>query len=106
MSKVKTTIIVNEKVWNQFKETISSRYGSHRNLSSAVEQAIKCFNAAELLNSFSDAMGFDAKIYPSIRDVENRRPKLRTSAGKIVREMRDERETRISRFKQHREEIH
>lgn len=106
MSKVKTTIIVNEKVWNQFKETISSRYGSHRNLSSAVEQAIKCFNAVELLNSFSDAMRFDTKIYPSIRDVENRRPKLKRSAGKIVREMRDEREAYISRFEQHREEVH
>lgn len=104
--KVKTTIVVDEKVWNQFKKTISSRYGSHRNLSPAVEEAIKCFNAVQLLNSFSSAMGFDTKIYPSIRDVESRRPKLKTSTGKIIREMRDEREAHIHGFQQHREEIH
>jgi len=105
MNKLKTTIVVDEKVWNEFKKTISSKYGSQRNLSLAVEEAIKCFNVVELLKSFSSAMGLDTNIYPSIRDVESRRPKLKTSAGKVIREMRDEREARIPGFQQHCEEV-
>jgi len=41
-----------------------------------------------------------------IKEIKSRRPKLKTSAGKVIRKMRDERETHISRFEQHREEIH
>jgi len=98
MVTVKTTIVVDEKAWTEFKKVVSSRYGGVRKLSSAVEEAIRCFNAAEMLNSFSSSVGLDTSVYPSIREVKARRPKLGTSAGEVVRKMRDERGTRISGF--------
>jgi len=96
MNTIKTTINIDEATWNEFKKTVSSRYGSIRKLSSAVEEAIQCFNTAELLKRFTGLMGIDAGLYPSIREVEKRRPKLEASAGEAVRAMRDEREARIS----------
>ena len=39
MKTVKTTINIDEERLNAFKKTISSRYGSVRKLSSAVEEA-------------------------------------------------------------------
>ena len=105
MGVVKTTIVIDEETWNEFKKTVSSRYGSLRMTSLAVEEAIKCFNAVEMLKGFSDAMGFVTSVYPSVREVEERRPKLGTSAGEEVRGMRDERQARLSGLKWHREEV-
>ena len=98
VGSVKATIVINEGVWNEFKRMVSSRYG-FKKFSFALEEVIKCFNAAELLSTFSKFMGITISVYPSVKDVENRRPKLKTSAGKIIREMRHERETRVYGFK-------
>lgn len=98
MGTVKTTIVVDEKVWNEFKRIVSSRYGGLRKLSSTVEEAIRSFNAVDLLNSFSRSIGLDTSAYPSTKEVKSRRPKLATSAGRVVREMRDERQGRVSGF--------
>ncbi|MBS7643919.1 hypothetical protein KEJ26_05035 [Candidatus Bathyarchaeota archaeon] len=103
---VKTTILINEATWEEFKKFVSSRYGSLRMTSLAVEEAIKCFNAVGLLRSFSKAIGLETDVYPSIREVQERRPRLGTLAGEEVRGMRDERQTRLSRHKQHREEVY
>lgn len=99
MTTVKTTINIDEETWNRFKKTVSSRYGGIRNLSGAVEEAIKCFNTEELLSQFMETAGIDMGAYPSLRDVEERRPKPGTSAGEVVRAMRDERVARISGYK-------
>jgi hypothetical protein len=106
MGVIKTTIVIDEEAWKEFKRSVSSIYGSLRMTSFAVEEAIKCFNAVDLLKDFSNAMALNASGYPSVREVEERRPKLRTSAGEELRRMRDERQTRLSRLKQHREKIH
>lgn len=96
MTTVKTTVNIDEETWNRFKKTVSSRYGSIRNLSGAVEEAIKCFNTDELLSRFIETAGIDAGTYPSLKEVKESRPKLETSAGETVRAMRDERVARIS----------
>jgi len=97
MDTIKTTINIDEEAWNEFKKTVSSRYGSIRKLSYAVEEAIRCFNTAGLLNRFSEMRGINAGVYPSIREVEERRPRLEVSAGEVVRAMRDEREEGVPR---------
>ena len=97
MNKIKTTINIDEETWKEFKKMVSSRYGSTRKLSYAVEEAIQCFNTAELLNRFTKLMGIDAGVYPSLKEIKERRPKLETSAGEEVRAIRDEREASISR---------
>ena len=40
--------------------------------------------------------GFEGGRYPSLREVEEGRPRLETSAGETVRAMRDERDERVS----------
>ena len=96
MTTVKTTINIDEETWNRFKKTVSSSHGSIRNLSGAVEEAIKCFNTNELLNNFIEAAGIEAGPYPSLKEVKERRPKPGTSAGETIRTMRDDRDARIS----------
>jgi len=99
MATVKTTIVVDEQTWTEFKKVVSSKYGGLRKLSFAVEEAIKCFNAPELMRSFSSSVGLETSAYPSSNEVKSRRPKLSTSSAEAVRKMRDEREARISGFK-------
>lgn len=99
MGVVKTTIVIDEETWKEFKRSVSSRYGSLRMTSTAVEEAIKCFNAVELLKSISRAMNLTIHAYPSVKEVEERRPTLGTSAGEEVRGMRDERQAGLSGLK-------
>ncbi len=96
MGIVKTTIVIDEETWAEFKKIVSSRYGGLRKLSSLVEEAIKCFNPIELLTNFSSSVGLDVSPYPSSNEVKSRRPKLNTSSPEVIRKMRNEREARIS----------
>jgi hypothetical protein len=98
MTTVKTTINIDEETWNRFKKVVSSNQGSLRNLSNAVEEAIRCFNTDELLARFMEMMNIDLGGYPSLSEVEGGRPKLETSAGETVRAMRDERDIRVSGY--------
>jgi hypothetical protein len=96
MTTTKTTINIDEETWNRFKKTVFSRQGSFRNLSGAVEEAIKTFDTEELIRAFMEEVGIGSGGFPSLREVEEGRPRLETSAGEIVRAMRDERNERIS----------
>ncbi|MFB0557576.1 MAG: hypothetical protein ACETVY_00530 [Candidatus Bathyarchaeia archaeon] len=102
MTTTKTTINIDEETWNRFKKTVSSRQGSLRNLSGAVEEAIKAFDTEELIKAFMEAMGIESGGLPSLREVEEGRPRLDTSAGETVRAMRDERNARVSGHERHR----
>lgn len=102
MTTTKTTINIDEETWNRFKRTVSSRQGSLRNLSGAVEEAIKAFDTEELIRAFMEAMGIGSGGFPSLREVEDGRPRLDTSAGETVRAMRDERNARVSGHERHR----
>jgi len=99
MGGIKTTIVIDEETLNEFRRFVSSKYGSSRMTSSAVEEALKSFNAVEYLKKFSDLMKFEITAYPSAKEVEEGRPKLRTSSAKEVREMRDGRKNRLSGLK-------
>jgi len=65
MASVKTTINIDEETWKRFKKTVSSRYGGIRNLSGAVEEAIKCFNTEGLLSRFMEMAGIGMGAYDS-----------------------------------------
>ena len=96
MTTIKTTININEETWKRFKKAVSFRQGSLRNLSGAVEEAIKAFDMEELMNAFMEAMGIEAGRYPSLNEVEEGRPRPGTSAGETIRAMRDNRHERVS----------
>ena len=50
----------------------------------------KTFNPSEVLNEFSIILNINTNTYPSDKEVKERRPKLKTSAGETIREMRNE----------------
>jgi metal-responsive CopG/Arc/MetJ family transcriptional regulator len=97
MDAVKTTINVDEETMREFKKMTTSKYGSTRKLSAAIEDAMRSYNPASTLTEYAQREGITLAAYPSSREVEERRPKVEASAGMEVREMRDARETSIPR---------
>ncbi|MEM2122355.1 MAG: hypothetical protein QXE79_01835 [Candidatus Bathyarchaeia archaeon] len=97
---VKTSFIINEKVWSNFRAAALNKYGTKK-LSSAVEEALKTFNTLSIIEGFAEKMDLEIS-YLSSRELKEKRPVVRTSAGAKVREMRDERETHLLRLKRDR----
>ncbi|MHA1834555.1 MAG: hypothetical protein ACTSV7_11265 [Candidatus Baldrarchaeia archaeon] len=98
MCPIKITIVVNEGLWDRFKEFVFQRYGSYRELSEAIEESIKIMEPIGLMMKFVKLMGiFDA--FPSSCEIVERRSSIDTSAGQVVREMRNGREERLFGFK-------
>ena len=95
MTTIKTTINIDEKVWEEFKRTVNNRYGSSRNLSKIVEEAISSYNVVETLQTSAKELGVETTEYPSSSEVELRRPAVEAGSAKVIREMRDVRDTRI-----------
>jgi len=98
MCPIKTTIVVDEELWNRFKEFVFQRYGSYRKLSEAIEESIKTMDPVGLIMEFAKLMGISG-AFPSSREIVERRPSVDVSAGQVVREMRNEREKRLSGLK-------
>ena len=65
-----TTIKIDEKVWEEFKRTVNSRYGVSRNQSKIVEEAINSYNVVETLPISAKELGVVVAEYPSISEVE------------------------------------
>lgn len=96
MTTTKTTIQVDEEVWSRFKTFVSLSFGSDRALSNAVQEAMRAFDTLGMLNGLLAKLGLGLAPYPSGSEVKARRPIVKTSAGKIVREIRDGRLKRVS----------
>jgi len=97
MGAVKTTINIDEETLREFKKMTTSKYGSARRLSAAIEEAMRSYNPTSVLREFAEREDIPLATYPSTREVELRRPRVEASAGLEVREMRDARETSVSR---------
>ncbi|HEX9915913.1 MAG TPA: hypothetical protein VGB32_13440 [Candidatus Bathyarchaeia archaeon] len=91
---VKTTINIDEEVWEEFKRTVDRNYGGSRNLSKVVEEAIRNYNTLELLREAAKALNIEPGAYPSSTEVETNRPSAE-GTSRLVREMRDDREARL-----------
>lgn len=92
---IKTTVNIDKDVWEEFKKAVSTRYGSTRNLSGAVEHAINNYNTVRLLRRSAKTLELTAAEYPSSSEVEERRPEVAVDSSSVLREMRDDRKTRI-----------
>ncbi len=99
--KVKTTLVIDEKVWNEFRALALSRYGGARTMSIGVEEALRSFSPLAVLRELSAKLKIDGS-YPTSREILSSRVRVSTSAGKVVREMRNGRQKSVSRLKQHR----
>jgi len=86
MSIKKVAVYVDDEAWNRFKEVVLRKYGTTRMLSKEVQRLIDSYLANDIekfLRKFSS--GFISR-----EEVKKNRPELRISAGKVIREMRDE----------------
>lgn len=99
MGEVKTTLVLDDKVWSEFRNYVLSKYGSIRKFSLGVTEALQSFNSLGLLESLTNSMKIELSSYPSSKEVKARRPKTKVSAGRIIREMRDARQTHLSGLK-------
>jgi hypothetical protein len=91
LAKTKTTIQVDSRLLEQFKALAAAKHGGSRALSSELEEAIRAFSPQEIIRSVADRLGLKMDRYPSLEEVARRRPSVKASAGKIVREMRNHR---------------
>lgn len=84
-SKVKTSILIDENLWKKFKLKVNVEAGL-KGVSKAVEEALE-----EELSEIIIAKALESMALSGVKTLEVTpvKPKLKTSAGKVVREMRD-----------------
>ena len=87
--KIKTSIMIDRELWEEFKSKIGSEKGL-RMLSKAVEEAIEDEIAERLIIKVLEEMlkEYGEEVPLTISPVK---PKVITNAGKIVKEMRESR---------------
>ncbi|HUV54937.1 MAG TPA: hypothetical protein VMW03_07000 [Candidatus Krumholzibacteriaceae bacterium] len=95
MTTVKTTIDIDEEVWEGFKRTVARRYGGTLSAGQVIEEIIRGYVVAEFLRESSGILGVDVDEYPSSSEVERNRPSVQGSSADAVRNMRDERADRF-----------
>ena len=92
----KTTINVDEEKMTRIKRTAQNLYGDTRSLSELFSNAAESFDGAAVLDAFAKKMDWNEITYPSLREVEEGRPRSSGGSEKILREMRDGRADRLS----------
>lgn len=84
-SKIKTSILINEKLWKKFKLKANIESGL-KGVSKAVEEALEEELSERIIAKSLENM---APTGTGMLVVTLVKPKVKTSAGKVVREMRD-----------------
>jgi len=97
MVSIKTTISVDEDTLNEFKKIVLSRRAGSRNLSHALEEAMRNYNTTAMLKEYARKKGISLESLPSAMEIMNRRPSTDMSSGEEIREMREDRAIRLSR---------
>jgi len=81
---------IDERIWKSFEGEILKKYGTTKRLNKEIEILIASYLAndavMECLKYLSRTYGFIP-----LEDVKKERPELKSSAGKVLREMRDDR---------------
>jgi hypothetical protein len=105
MGAVKTTIMMDERLLKRLRESMLRRHGSYRKLGETVEESVKMFDPEGTLAALLRATGTEPSDYPSCAEVIASRPKIDLSAGRVIREMRDDRVDRVSGLERSGKEI-
>jgi NADH:ubiquinone oxidoreductase subunit E len=81
---------IDERLWKSFEGEILKKYGTTKRLNKEIEKLIASYLAKdaviECLKYLSGTYGFIP-----LEDVKKERPELKSSAGRVLREMRDDR---------------
>jgi len=102
---VKTTIIVDEKLWSRIRQSIIPRSANSKNLSKTAEEALRMFDAEGMLLKLAERLDIDVEGYPSSSEIRRGRPKVGAPAADTVREMRESREKSLSGLERSCEEV-
>ncbi|MBU7004215.1 MAG: hypothetical protein HXS50_01515, partial [Theionarchaea archaeon] len=65
MGAVKTTIMIDEKLWKRLRESMLRRQGTFRKLGETVEESVRIFDVEGTLNSFLSAIDVESRDLPS-----------------------------------------
>jgi hypothetical protein len=84
--KIKTSIMIDEDIWETFKVKASSRKGL-RGISRAVEEALEEELSEKVV---AEALENMQPRRPSDLQVRPVKPKIATSAGKVISELREQ----------------
>ncbi|MBS7620049.1 hypothetical protein KEJ21_05330 [Candidatus Bathyarchaeota archaeon] len=84
--RIKTSIMIDEDIWETFKVKASSKRGL-KGVSRAVEEALEEELSEKVLTEALEKM---CPGRPSDLEVKPIRPKIATSAGKVIRELREQ----------------
>jgi hypothetical protein len=84
--KIKTSIMIDEDIWETFKAKASSRKGL-RGISRAVEEALEEELSEKVVTEALENM---CPRRPSGLEVKPIKPKIATSAGKVISELREQ----------------
>lgn len=95
LTKTKTTIVIDDKLLEDFRRLAASKYGTARMMSSEIEEALRAFSPLETIKGLATKLGLKINRYPSVSEVSRKRPRVAASSGKVVRKMRDERAQRL-----------
>jgi hypothetical protein len=96
LATIKTTLVLDEKIWSEFRRFVEEAYGTTRKMSAGVEEALRSFTPAAVLEAFASNAGIVLDSYPSSQEIVSHRPKVRASTARTIRRMRDERKKRVS----------
>ncbi len=96
MTTIKTTFNVDEERWERFKEVATLLSDGKGTVGDLLEDAMESFDVIGMLDGLAKEMGWEKKGYPSLKEVEDTRPRAEGSSTSIVREMREDRENRLS----------
>jgi hypothetical protein len=91
-----TTINIDEEKRKRIKRAVQNINDDSRSLTELMGDASESFDAEAILEAFTRKMGWEAIDYPSLREVEERRPTSTEGSTKIIREMRESRADRVS----------
>jgi len=84
----KVAIYVNDETWRKFKEEVLRKFGTTRMLSKEVQNLIESYLTNDIMVKSLEKFG---STFISSEEVKKNRPKLKISAGDILREVRDSR---------------
>ena len=85
--KIKTSIMIDEDLWEMFKVKASSKKGL-KGVSSAVEEALEEELSEQVATEALEKMRSGRAVDLEVKPVK---PKIATSAGKVISELREQR---------------
>jgi DNA-directed RNA polymerase subunit H (RpoH/RPB5) len=93
----KITAYVDEEIWNEFKRMVLQKTDGNRAISKELGKLIENSLPERVATKTLQNLGLLPKTLPSAQNVKQVIPRVATSAGKIVRKMRDKRVASLSR---------